>query len=146
MGTVKRGAFNVLRNPIRLVIVVLLLGVCLMFVAVMVALNASVQDNLAQISGQVGTGITIRPSGSFGPFGNTGTLTDAQVTQVENTPGITSVNPTVSQSYSGTEVKSSITQSSQGGDFGGGNGGGGGRGRGFLSGPIVYGVNSLSSA
>ena len=64
MGTVKRGAFNVLRNPIRLVIVVLLLGVCLMFVAVMVALNASVQNNLAQISGQVGTGITIRPRAS----------------------------------------------------------------------------------
>src|SRR5215469_13127759 len=131
MGTVKRGAFNVLRNPIRLVIVVLLLGVCLMFVAVMVALNASVQNNLAQISGQVGTGITIRPAGSFGPFGNTGTLTDAQVTQVKNTPGVTSVDPTVSQSYTGSEVKSSITQPS--GGFGGGDNGGG---RKFLAGPI----------
>src|SRR5215469_15687705 len=126
MGTVKRGAFNVLRNPIRLVIVVLLLGVCLMFVAVMVALNASVQNNLAQISGQVGTGITIRPAGSFGPFGNTGTLTDAQVTQVENTPGITNVNSSVSQSYTGTEVKSAITQPAQGGGFGGGDNGNGG--------------------
>ncbi|HEU5198590.1 MAG TPA: FtsX-like permease family protein [Ktedonobacterales bacterium] len=145
MGTVKRGAFNVLRNPIRLVIVVLLLGVCLMFVAVMVALNASVQDNLARISGQVGTGITIRPAGSFGPFGNTGTLTDAQVTQVKNTPGITNVDATVSQSYTGSEVKSSITQTPQGGGFGGGDNGNGG-GRRFLSGPIVYGVNSLSSA
>ena len=145
MGTVKRGTLNVLRNPIRLVIVVLLLGVCLMFVAVMVALNASVQNSLAQVRGQVGTGITIRPSGSFGPFGNTGTLTDAQVTQVENTAGITSVDPTVSQSYTGSEVKSSITQSSQGGGFGGGDNGNGG-GRRFLSGPIVYGVSNLSSA
>ena len=147
MGTVKRGTFNVLRNPIRLVIVVLLLGVCLMFVAVMVALNASVQSRLSQLSGQVGTGITIRPAGSFGPFGNTSTLTDAQVTQVENTPGVTNVNPTVSQSYTGSEVKSSITQPQGGGGFGGGDGGGGGGGGGrFLSGPIVYGVNSLSSA
>ncbi len=144
MGTVKRGAFNVLRNPIRLVIVVLLLGVCLMFVAVMVALNASVQNNLAQIRGQVGTGITIRPAGSFGPFGNSGTLTDAQVTQVQNTAGITSVNPVVIQSYTGTEVKSSITQTTQGGFGGGDNGNGGGRR--FLSGPIIYGTNSLSSA
>ncbi len=144
MGTVKRGTLNVMRNPIRLVIVVLLLGVCLTFVAVMVALNASVQNRLAQISGQVGTGITIRPAGSFGPFGSTGTLTDAQVTQVENTAGVTNVHSTVSQSYTGSEVKSSITQPQGGGGFpGGGDNGGGGRR--FLSGPIVYGASSASN-
>ncbi len=155
MGTVKRGVLNVLRNPIRLVIVVLLVGLCLTFVAVMVALNASVQDRLTQLRGQVGTGITIRPSGSFGPFGgsssgSTATLTDAQVAQVQNTPGIVNVYPSVIQAYTGTEVKSSITQTqtadSGGGGFGGGRFGGGG-GRAFLSGPIVYGVsNGLSSA
>lgn len=149
MGTVKRGVLNVLRNPIRLIIVVLLVGICLTFVAVMVALNASVQDRLTQIRGQIGTGITIRPSGSFGPLGNTGTLTDAQVTEVENTPGIVNVYPSVSQFYTGSEVKSAATPTPDGGagGFGGGGGGGGGGGRRFLSGPIVYGVsNGLSSA
>jgi putative ABC transport system permease protein len=146
MGTIKRGALNALRNPIRLVIVVLLLGVCLTFVAVMVALNASVQDRLTQIRGQVGTGITIRPSGSFGPFGGSGsstTLSDAQVSQVANTPGIVSVEPSITQFYTGTEVKSPAPTSQGGRGFGGFRGNGGNQ----QTGPIVYGVsNGLSSA
>ncbi len=145
MGTVKRGVLNVFRNPIRMVIVVLLLGLCLMFVAAMVAMNASVQDRLTQIQGQVGTNITISPSGSFGPFGGgsgtTSTLTDAQVTQIQNTPGIVKTEPSVTQFYTGSEVKSATTPTAQGGGgAGGGFPGRGGGGGGFRSGPIIYGT------
>jgi putative ABC transport system permease protein len=129
-----------------MVIVVLLLGLCLMFVAVMVGLNASVQDRLTQIQGQVGTNMTISPAGSFGPFassGSTSTLTDAQVTQIENTPGVVKTVPTVTQLYSGTEIKSATTPTVDNGG-GGGSGFGGGRGGGFRTGPIIYGADALA--
>lgn len=148
MGTVKRGVLNVLRNPIRMVIVVLLMGLCLMFVAAMVAMNASVQDRLTQLSGQVGTNITISPAGSFGPFGGgssaTSTLTDAQVTQIKNTSGVVSAQASVTQFYTGTEIKSATVSASDGGNGGGSfprRGGGGG----FARGPLIYGTpGSLS--
>ncbi len=149
MGTVKRGVINVFRNPVRMVIVVLLLGLCLMFVAAMVAMNASVQNRLAQIRGDVGTNMTISPAGSFGPFGSsssssgtTSVLTDAQVTQIENTPGVVKTEPTVTQFYTGSNLKTATpTTQGGGGGFGGGRGFGGGS---FRSEPIVYGADALS--
>lgn len=59
MSIVPRGVKNVLRNPLRLVLVVLLLGVSLMFVAAMVSLNDSAQQKLDSIHQQIGTAITI---------------------------------------------------------------------------------------
>src|ERR1051326_5196195 len=149
MGTIKRGVMNVLRNPIRMVIVVSLMGLCLMFVAAMVAMNASVEDRLAQLRGQVGTNITISPSGSFGPFGGgngtTSTLTDDQVNQVKNTPGVVRTEESVIQFYTGTEIKSATTDAPQGGNGGGGVPGGGNGGF-RQAGPLVYGASGgLSS-
>ncbi len=148
MGTIKRGVFNVLRNPIRMVIVVLLMGLCLMFVATMVAMNASVQDRLNALRGQVGTNITISPSGSFGPFGGasgtTSTLTDDQVTQIKNTPGVVKVESSVTQFYTGSDIKSATTTTNQSGN-GGGDFPGGGNGGFRQTGPLVYGSsNGLS--
>jgi putative ABC transport system permease protein len=140
MGTIKRGVLNVLRNPIRMVIVVLLLGLCLMFVAAMVAMNASVQDRITQLRGQVGTNMTISPAGSspFGGIGgSTSTLTDAQVTQIKNTPGVVKTEPSVTEFYTGSEIKSATPSAGDNGGGGGGFGGGGGR---FRLGPIVYGT------
>ncbi len=68
MGTITRGTRNVLRNPIRLVIVSVLLGTSLMFAAAMVALNAGTQERLADVRGSVGTIIDILPAG-VGPGG-----------------------------------------------------------------------------
>lgn len=144
MGTIKRGVLNVLRNPIRMVIVVLLMGLCLMFVAVMVAMNASVQDRLTQLRGQVGTNITISPAGSFGPFGGgsgtTSTLSEDQLTQIKNTPGVVRTEASVTKFYTGSEIKSATTNTSQGGNEGGFPGRGG-----FASGPLVYGTSGSLS-
>lgn len=59
MNIILRSMRNVLRSPLRLVLVVLLLGVSLMFVAAMFSLNTSAQQQLENVHKQVGTGITI---------------------------------------------------------------------------------------
>ena len=59
MGIVLRGMRNVARNPLRLLLIVLLLGASLMFVAAMVSLNSSAQQQLTKVRSEVGTGVTI---------------------------------------------------------------------------------------
>src|SRR5438445_10735286 len=59
MATILRGMKNVLRSPVRLILVVLLLGACLMFVASMVSLNASAQQQIDSVQTNIGTAITI---------------------------------------------------------------------------------------
>src|SRR5579871_4687129 len=63
LGTIKRGGRNVARNPMRLALIVALLGTGLMFVAAMFALNGSAQQRLQAARDEIGTGIDIRPSG-----------------------------------------------------------------------------------
>lgn len=60
MKLVLRSIRNVLRSPIRLILVVTLLGISLMFVAAMVSLDSSSQRQLAAVRQQIGTTITIR--------------------------------------------------------------------------------------
>jgi putative ABC transport system permease protein len=59
MGIIIRGMGNVLRNPVRLILVVVLLGASLMFVASMISLNQSAQQQLENVHKEVGTAITI---------------------------------------------------------------------------------------
>src|ERR1700730_3546374 len=59
MYTVIRGMRNVWRNPVRLLLVVFLLGASLMLVAAMDSLNSSAQQQLANVHKEVGTAITI---------------------------------------------------------------------------------------
>lgn len=80
MNTVIRGMRNVLRNPLRLLVVVLLLGASLMFVAAMISLNSSAQQQLTNVHKEVGTAITINyatnnsqtPEQNQGPGANGG--------------------------------------------------------------------------
>ena len=55
MDIVIGGMRNVLRNPLRLLLVVFLLGASLMLVAAMVSLNSSAQQQLANVHQEVGT-------------------------------------------------------------------------------------------
>ena len=61
MGTIQRGLRNVVRHPMRLALVVLLLGTSLMFTGAMVALNASAQSRINAVQNNIGTAITIAP-------------------------------------------------------------------------------------
>ncbi len=125
MGTILRGVRNVLRSPIRLVLVVAILGTSLMFVAAMFALNASAQQRLDTARASIGDGIDVRVAGSFGPFGGTGTLTADQVKTITSTSGVVSVSEAISQQYTGTDIKGNVAAQSNNGNGGTGTGGGG---------------------
>ena len=131
MGIVIQGMRNVLRSPLRLVVVVVLLGASLMFVAAMVSLNQSVQQQLASVHQQVGTAILINyaennasqfgggdngggsPNG--GGFGggrgfaqaNTTPMPNSVIQQVTGVSGVVSAEETVTQTDMDGDLKTS---------------------------------------
>jgi len=125
IGPISRGARNVLRSPVRLALVAAILGTSLMFVATMVALNASAQQRLSSARAQIGTGITISPAGSGqGPSSTGQYITSVQVKTVEGITGVTSVSEFVTTRDTSGTIKSSITIPANAPTFGGGFGGG----------------------
>lgn len=120
MGIVIQGVRNVLRNPLRLLLVVLLLGASLMLVAAMVGLNNSAQQQLANVHKEVGTAITINyattnsqstgPQGGGGGFFNqadTTPIPNSAVAKVKSLPGVASVE----ESLRRTDTNSTLTTS-----------------------------------
>ncbi|MEA2575910.1 MAG: putative transport system permease protein [Chloroflexia bacterium] len=145
MGAIKRGAQNVLRSPVRLVLVVLLLGTSMAFAAAMLTLNTAIGESLQQVRGNLGTNIQLRPAGSFGPFGTGETLAQTDLDKVAKVDGVVKVSEQLSVQYTGTDLQPVIPQFTggrgQGQNQDGGNGGnaggqgqdqGGGNRRGFL--------------
>lgn len=142
MDTVIRGMRNVLRNPFRLLMVVLLLGASLMLVAAMVSLNSSAQQQLANVRKDVGTAITIsyatndtqnaeQNSGSTGSSGQlfggprqggpgfftqqTSTpIPNSAVTKVKNLSGVTSVEESLRRSDTDSTLTTSTIQTPDG--------------------------------
>lgn len=104
MGSVIRGLRNVMRNPLRLVLVVGVLGASLMFVATMVDLNGKAQQQLAQAYAEIGTGmdIVMPMSSSMQPASPSGVSVSNDsgepervpaelVKQIEEVPGVVRV-------------------------------------------------------
>ena len=135
MDTVIRGMRNVLRNPLRLLLIVLLLGASLMLVAAMVSLNDSAQQQLTSVHQEVGTAITINyatndsqnaaPStGSSGQngFGNRGFFTqptatpipNSAIASVKNLSGVASVEESLRRSDTDNVLKTSTIQTPDG--------------------------------
>jgi putative ABC transport system permease protein len=115
LGTVRRGARNVLRNPIRLVIVTMLLGTALMFAAAMVALNAGTRDRLEEVRTSMGPTIDIWPAGSGleGGAASQGdgfrdTLSEETLRVVAKVPGVESVYGRIEKLYTGSKLKGSV--------------------------------------
>ena len=96
-----------LRNPIRLVLVAVLLGVSLMFAAAMVALDAGIEERLAEVRSSVGTDIEVRPAGSFGPM-STGTISEEDARRASRVSGVVDVEKQLIQEYDGKELKGSV--------------------------------------
>lgn len=107
MGTVRRGARNTLRNPLRLVLVVMLLGISLMFAAAMVALDAGTRSRLAEARGSLGTDIELRQAGAFGPSGG-GRLSGETLRRAAGVAGVASVIEQIVSPYSGTALKGAV--------------------------------------
>ncbi|GHO48625.1 ABC transporter permease [Ktedonospora formicarum] len=91
MKLIVRSIRNVLRSPVRLLLVVALLGGSLTFVASMVSLNTSSQQQIAMVEKQVGTTINIE----YIPDQDSSSDSDSanEATPVDG-PGNTSVNIT----------------------------------------------------
>jgi ABC-type antimicrobial peptide transport system permease subunit len=125
---------NVWRNPLRLLLVVFLLGASLMLVAAMDSLNSSAQQQLANVHKEVGTAITINyvtnDSQSFGQQGggqgangssrgffNFPTATpvpNSVITQVKNLPGVASVEESLRRTDTDSTLKTSTIQTPNG--------------------------------
>ncbi|MHB8597512.1 MAG: ABC transporter permease [Ktedonobacteraceae bacterium] len=130
MDIVIQGVRNVLRNPLRLLLVVLLLGASLMLVAAMVSLNSSAQQQLANVHKEVGTAITINyattdsqstgPQGGGGRFFSQATATpipNSAVAQGKNLPGVASVEESLRRSDTTSTLSTSTIQTPNGGSI-----------------------------
>jgi putative ABC transport system permease protein len=129
-----RGMRNVLRNPLRLLLIVLLLGASLMLVAAMVSLNGSAQQQLTNVHKEVGTAITINyatnDSQSFGsgePGGpgqqgggkfffqqNSTPIPDSVLNQIKNLPGISDIEENLRRSDTSSTLTTSTIQTPSG--------------------------------
>jgi ABC-type antimicrobial peptide transport system permease subunit len=127
---------NVLRNPLRLLLVVLLLGASLMFVAAMISLNGSAQQQLVNVHKEVGTAITINYATNdsqtpgqgqngngqgngggkgFSPFQQTTTpIPNTTIDTLKNMPGVVSVEESLRRSDTNDALKTSTTQTPDG--------------------------------
>ncbi len=125
MDIVIQGVRNVLRNPLRLLLVVLLLGASLMLVAAMVSLNSSAQQQLANVHKEVGTAITINyattDSQSTGPQGGgffsqatTTPIPNSAIAQVKNLPGVASVEESLRRTDTNSTLSTSTIQTPNG--------------------------------
>src|SRR5579875_3186563 len=108
---------NVLRSPLRLILVVTLLGASLMFVAVMVSLDSSAQQELATVRQQIGNTISIEyvPAQNSKPGGGTPTTTlpgsgtsisvsppgipNSMVAKIKKTPGVVATEERIARPY-----------------------------------------------
>ncbi len=141
MEIVIRGMRNVVRNPLRLLVVVFLLGASLMLVAAMVSLNNSAQQELTSVHQQVGTAITINYAtndsqnaaptttqpGGTGSNGNgsrgffsqfTATpVPKSAVAKVKNLPGVTSVEESLRRTDTDSTLKTTSIQAPNGRSF-----------------------------
>jgi putative ABC transport system permease protein len=129
MDIVIQGVRNVLRNPLRLLLVVLLLGASLMLVAAMVSLNSSAQQQLANVHKEVGTAITINyattdsqspqpaPQGGGGGFFSQAATTpipNSAAAKVKNLPGVASVEESLRRSDTNSTLTTSTIQTPNG--------------------------------
>jgi putative ABC transport system permease protein len=104
MKVVLRSMKTILRNPVRMVLVVMLLAASLMFVAATTSLSKNSQQEIADIHHLVGTTITVNfvtndaerpgapaqlPSGAPGFFGHgPQPIPDSVVARIKQTPGV----------------------------------------------------------
>lgn len=139
MGVILRGIRNVLRNPLRLLLVVFLLGASLMLVAAMYSLNTSAQQQLTNVHQQIGTTITINyatnesqnanqgataqptpgqdGNGGGRTFFNEPTSTpipNSAVAKIKALSGVTSVEETLRRNDSSSSLKTSSIQTPDG--------------------------------
>jgi putative ABC transport system permease protein len=99
--------------------VVLILAVAIALAISMLIARDAVNTKIASVRASTGTTITVTPQGSFGFQSNGKTLTNADVTKVENLDHVTSVKASLQERVSSSDTSLQSSISFQGG-FGGG--------------------------
>jgi putative ABC transport system permease protein len=117
MSTLRRGARNVFRNPIRTIAVVAILGISLGMIVVMMTARRAVEQRITEVKANIGNTITISPAGARGFLGGGEALTTAQLTAVSAISHVTRVDAIIDAQLgsSDTNLQSGIEAGSLGG-------------------------------
>jgi putative ABC transport system permease protein len=114
----KRSFLNLVRSPGRTGAVVAILAVSLGLALTMFEVHGATAGQLGNISGRIGTDITVRPAGSSGFDTSSGTLEQTDVDQINGLAHVVSVQSTTSTTYSGTALTAAMPTSLPGGGSG----------------------------
>jgi len=124
MSMVWRSLRNLFRSPLRTTLMVALLAVSIGLALIMFTVHGATANQLGSIGTEIGTDITIRSAGSYGPMGGGEPLAQEDVDKLSDIDHVDSVQGSVQTQYSGSSLKSAVDAGTLGGRFGGGFGGG----------------------
>ena len=130
MRTIRHGLRSILRSPLRTGLLVAVLAVSVGLTLIMITVNAAFSERLDEIKAEVGSGVTVRPAGSFGggffrgAFGGgqggdteagvDTTLTDADIDEVTSIENVVGVSRTLTVPYLGEGLASAPLQLPEG--------------------------------
>lgn len=126
MGLAVRSLHNLIRNPVRTILIVIILALSIGLALIMMNISSATGNQLASISEQLGTEIQIRPAGSFGLMGGGEPLNLKDIDRLDDLDHVVSVQQSAQTQYTGTSLQSSIEMGSLGRRSAGGNSAGSG--------------------
>ena len=115
MRMVWRSLRNLIRSPLRTTLMVALLAVSIGLALIMFTVHGATANQLGSIGTEIGTDITIRPAGSYGPMGGGEPLAQEDVDKLSSIDHVDSVQVSVQTQYSGSSLKSAVDAGSLGG-------------------------------
>ena len=114
MSMFLRSLKNLFRSPLRTTLMVVLLAVSIGLALIMATVHGATQSQMANIQGQVGTEITIRPAGSYGPMGGGEPLSTDNVDKLSDIDHVASVQASVETRYTGSSLQSAVEEGTLG--------------------------------
>lgn len=108
MSLLLRSLRNLVRSPLRTILMVVLLAVSIGLALIMTTVHAATQSELDNVGGQIGTEITVRAAGSFGGMGGGEPLDADGVDQLSGIEHVASVQATVQTQYTGDSLESGV--------------------------------------
>ena len=142
MSLLKRSFRNLIRSPMRTILVVVILTVSTGLALTMLTVYGASKNQISNVTAELSTDITVRPAGSFGFMGGDATLSIDNVNSISQLAHITGIQKTVSTQYTGTNLVAANP-------FGGQAPFGGGQmpnGRRFVLGIITFGVDPSNTS
>ncbi len=134
MRTIRRGLRTIVRNPLRISLLVAVLAVSVGLTLIMITVNEAFGARLDEIRAQVGTTVTVRPAGSFGggfifrgggpgaenpatsesSTAQQATLTDDEVSALSSIEHVASYSRRITSQYTGDELQSTTIEPPEG--------------------------------